>query len=523
MRRRFLNNTYKNISGDDIFIEYFTIEALEDGLTANLSINACEYCIDNGEWNTLAKATNTESINTGQTLSFRGNLTPTSINGIGTFTISKKCNVKGNVMSLLYGDDLIDKTDLTGKKYAFYKLFYNCSKIVDASELILPATTLATYCYQYMFCGCTSLTTAPELPATTLVNDCYEYMFEDCKGLTTAPELPATTLATYCYYSMFEGCTGLTVAPELPATTLATGCYGYMFYGANVLPDCSNIDFTKHNNGGLQGLFAGTKVTDNDLYNILPINPDTGKYWLPSTTLASRCYSSMFQGCTGLTVAPELPATTLANSCYYSMFAYCTSLTTAPELPATTLAEYCYEYMFNGCTGLTTAPELPATNLEESCYFEMFSGCKKLNYIKMLATDISTPSCLYNWVYNISSTGTFVKHPDMTSLPTSVSGIPSGWTVVDNVESNLITFTVIDKDYQAEEGMTWNQWLNSEYNTINAYEDNYGHYIEASAFLGEYVDGIYIISYQDGTPVLLDDIIINNHNYTYIPPTPSTD
>ena len=28
-------------------------------------------------------------------------------------------------------------------------------------------------CYAYLFSGCTSLTTAPELPATTLANKCY--------------------------------------------------------------------------------------------------------------------------------------------------------------------------------------------------------------------------------------------------------------------------------------------------------------------------------------------------------------
>lgn len=30
----------------EFIINYLTIEALEDGLTAKLSTNACEYCID---------------------------------------------------------------------------------------------------------------------------------------------------------------------------------------------------------------------------------------------------------------------------------------------------------------------------------------------------------------------------------------------------------------------------------------------------------------------------------------------
>ena len=196
---------------------------------------------------------------------------------------------------------------------------------------------------------------------------CFCDTFSFCTGLTTAPELPATTLTLCCYGGIFRGCTGLTNAPELPATTLA-----------------------------------------------------------------DHCYQWMFQDCTSLTDAPELPATILAKYCYNEMFRNCTSLTNAPELPATILAECCYNKMFSGCTALTTAPELSATTLPNDCYSNMFEGCTNLNYIKMLATDIIGPiSCLNNWVKGVSNTGTFVKHPNMTSLPTGPSGIPEGWTVQD--------------------------------------------------------------------------------------------
>ena len=153
---------------------------------------------------------------------------------------------------------------------------------------------------------------------------------------------------------------------------------------------------------------------------------------LTATRLTVVCYSAMFSGCTSLIAAPELPATTLAEQCYQSMFQGCESLTTAPELPATTLAQNCYYGMFAYCESLTTAPStLPATTLAEYCYGGMFSGCTSLNHITMLATDISANYCLGSWVEGVSSTGTFVKHPDMESLPTGESGIPEGWTVID--------------------------------------------------------------------------------------------
>ena len=150
---------------------------------------------------------------------------------------------------------------------------------------------------------------------------------------------------------------------------------------------------------------------------------------LPATTLADYCYSNMFQHCASLTTAPELPATTLAEGCYAEMFYESDGLTTAPELPATVLADYCYNQMFRGCTGLTVAPELPATTLTARCYHQMFWDCKKLDHITMLATDISAPTCLDEWVVGVASTGTFTKAAAMTSLTTGVSGIPEGWTV----------------------------------------------------------------------------------------------
>ena len=199
-------------------------------------------------------------------------------------------------------------------KFVINGLVAASGDITSLRRFDLEQTTLAKYCYYYLFRNCTGLTSAPELPATTLAISCYRNMFYGCTGLTSAPELPATTLASNCYYSMFSGCTGLTSAPELPATTLANSCYRNMFHG------CTGL---------------------------------TSAPELPATTLASNCYFSMFSGCTGLTSAPELPATTLENSCYRSMFGGCTGLTSAPELPATTLASSCYAFMFNGCTNIS--------------------------------------------------------------------------------------------------------------------------------------------------------------------------
>ena len=155
---------------------------------------------------------------------------------------------------------------------------------------------------------------------------------------------------------------------------------------------------------------------------------DASKLILPKT-VNYHCYESMFEGCSNLVATPILPATVLESGCYRTMFKDCTSLITAPELLATTLNTFCYYGMFRGCTSLIEAPTLLATTLSSSCYQYMFYGCTSLNYIKAMFTTTPSNSYTYNWVYNVSSTGTFVKNSNAEWNVTGTNGIPTSWTV----------------------------------------------------------------------------------------------
>ena len=126
-----------------------------------------------------------------------------------------------------------------------------------------------------------------------------------------------------------------------------------------------------------------------------------------------------------------LPATTIVARCYQNLFENCTALTTAPALPATTLYKFCYAYMFRDCKSLTKSPILPASVLGETCYSNMFERCSALIHITCLATDRSASNPNYRWVNGVASTGTFVKDAN-TTWPSGSSGIPDGWTVVDD-------------------------------------------------------------------------------------------
>ena len=256
---------------------YLTFTALESGtftLTIPASVDASllysvSYSVDNGAtWVTTFNTSSevvitTPTITAGNKVLWKGKGYQYAKSTGASSTFSSTCNFKasGNIMSLIYRDDFNNQKYLY-TNYSFTSLFENCSKLINAHEMVLPANNLPSYCYYSMFRGCSNLTTVPELPATKLASWCYGYMFSDCTGLTTAQSiLPATTLADYCCNSMFFNCSSLTTAPELPATTLA-----------------------------------------------------------------SQCYASMFSGCTSLTTAPELPATTLENQCYSYMFYNCSNL-----------------------------------------------------------------------------------------------------------------------------------------------------------------------------------------------------
>ena len=270
----------------DYATEYFTIESLEDGNQIGIVDSGrppIEISTDKQTWtNVTPDATPTYfiTLNAGERVYIKGSNNSYYVNSwSGYFTSTGQFNVSGNIMSLIYADDFQNKTTFSSSNdNTFANLFCNADKLISAEHLVLPATTLANDCYNSMFEGCTSLTTAPELPATTLADSCYYYMFNNCSSLTKTPELPATTLANDCYSHMFTNCSSLTKTPELPATTLANYCYAAMFRG------CSSL----------------TKAPE-----------------LPATTLVYYCYGNMFEGCTSLNYIKMLATDVSASNCLY--------------------------------------------------------------------------------------------------------------------------------------------------------------------------------------------------------------
>ena len=237
------------------------------------------------------------------------------------FDKDKEKDVNTNVMVACTSDirTLLDYSNydkVNTSQARFVKLFNNCQALTSAPKL--PATDIASDCYNGMFYYCRYLKYAPELPATILKDQCYQNMFYACVSLTSAPKLPATKLAFNCYANMFSYCYWLKEAPELPATKLAGQCYQDMF---------TNCSFSKAPK-------------------------------LPAEIMKTNCYAGMFAGCTNLTEAPELPAKQLESFCYSRMFQGCTKLSTvtmlAPSDKISEASNCCYNWLDNAGTSATS-------------------------------------------------------------------------------------------------------------------------------------------------------------------------
>ena len=218
--------------------QYLTFVALEDGtfsFSGAVSVNTLSYSLDSGlTWTTLQNSGTTPTVTSGNTILWKASGLTISNRGIGRFSSTGQFEAEGNIMSLLFGDDFSGQTSLSGKDDVFAYLFFNCVSITSAENLVLPATTLASSCYAWMFSGCTSLKIPPKLLATkrSLISTTEEYreMFKGCTSLEQIPEFPKCSVDfdQYTYTSMFENCTSLkhvTYPPHIPiGQCMFTGC-----------------------------------------------------------------------------------------------------------------------------------------------------------------------------------------------------------------------------------------------------------------------------------------------------------
>ena len=119
----------------DYSTQYLTFEVVDGGNITITDSNAdvaktIQYSTDNGStWTSLTTSTTAQelggTLNVGDKVLVKGTNTTYGTNSYyNTFGGTAKVNVYGNIMSLIYGDNFVDKKTLTDS-YTFKRLFYS--------------------------------------------------------------------------------------------------------------------------------------------------------------------------------------------------------------------------------------------------------------------------------------------------------------------------------------------------------------------------------------------------------------
>ena len=488
-------------------LPYFYVEAADpDGCTVSIDQAGLQYQVDNDGWiNYTAK--DLIPLEEGEKLYIRAGSAAAPVtnwsdaNKLTKFKCTGSFNLGGNLASLVIGEDFAQGADLTtlAPGWTFTSLFQNEKGLLSAAELEIPMNAMTAQGFQSLFYGCTNLKEPPKkLAATTLAQYCYRYMFKGCTSLQQAPVLPARTLAPNCYEEMFNGCVTLTKAPTLPAETLVGSCYKNMFYNcsnlreiammatdisagdclktwvANVAADGQfyrNPKMTAHKRS-TSGVPTSWGLLPWDEFRLEVVTPGAVSYsasdmlyslnwgeWEEYTAgtavdlavgdnvrfqnaapVPMACEGA-FSATADFTAAGNVMSlvagedyrteTSVPDEGLKGLFAGNTHLisVTALEMPATTLGSACYAQMFRNCTGLTKAPALPATILGPESYKQMFEGCTNLSMVLCDAVDISASNCTQDWLKGVKGTGLLAgNHYETAWTAGSDSGIPTGWT-----------------------------------------------------------------------------------------------
>ena len=193
-------------------------------------------------------------VNQNDKVSFYGNGTSIKDYSSTNIVSTNDVELSGNIMSLVDENYFAKATSMEGASFAGLFAGNNDlignegNHIIDASGLLLPATTLSENCYSGMFAGCIPLSGGPaELPALTLASGCYSNMFKGCDQVMWAQALvlPATELVDSCYFNMFDGCNNLYQLTCLATTINGTDCTTNWLNGVSNTSPFGDPTFTK--------------------------------------------------------------------------------------------------------------------------------------------------------------------------------------------------------------------------------------------------------------------------------------
>ena len=372
--------------------------------------------------------------------------------------------------------------------WCYGHMFEGCTSLVNAP--LLPAKKLVSSCYRTMFGGCTNLRyvkcLAEDLGQSESSNPLLSWMsnvpsggtFYKMNGVTwpsgangiptgwNVVEISGYDEQYLTFEALESGTFTLTIPSELTTTSLSSVSYsvdnGNTWVTTNNVNNSEIVITTPVVSQGYKILWkgSGTQYANSSVYSRFTstaafdvygnsLSLFRGDNFIGYTSIGNGgqvnyYLKALFYNDTNLVNAEHLILpTNYGLSCMASMFALCTNLISAPDIPPSSVYQSSYDSMFKGCTSLTKAPDLLSSNISARAYYSMFSGCTSLNYVKCLATSRSTNNPIAAWLAYVSPTGTFVKAQGATDWPSGASGIPTGWTVINDSSNGINEYSYI--------------------------------------------------------------------------------
>ena len=341
----------------------------------------------------------------------------TTINGIDSWKGSSATDVS----NMFNGDKGLTSLDLTkfnpSGATSFLGMFSGCSKLTSVGDLSKWTGSNATS-VSHMFDGDSSLKTLDLSNFALKKVQYFSSMFQGCSELTTITGMNSWDVSSAIYMDkMFAGCTALTSVGDLSKWTGSNATsVSNMFDGdsslktldlakfnpspatdfSNMFANCKALTsvgdlskWTGSNATSVSNMFNGDKaLTSLDLSNF---NPNKVQY-----------FSSMFQGCSGLTTITGINSWDTSSAIYMdNMFNGDISFEGDTNLKSLTLNNANSENLqsvegaLNGCSQLARL-DISKLNLTQANRTNFLAGCNNLWYLTLGKNSVLTNSSLPN-------------------------------------------------------------------------------------------------------------------------------
>lgn len=326
--------------------------------------------------------------------------------------------------------------------------FYRCSKLTSAN---FPACISIS---QSAFYSCSNLASI-SFPACKNIGG---YAFGRCSKLTSINFPACTSIAGSAFYN----CSNIT-SLDFPACTQI---------GTEAFYNCSNLTSISFP--------ACTSIGNYALQNC-------SKLTFANFPVCTTIGSGAFGKCYSLTSINFPVCTSVINYAFQS----CSSLTSVNFPSCLSIGNYAFNYCFN-ITSAQFGSNIPSTNVDVKAeiYLAAFSSCSKLTNLTLYWPSVAALSAINAFQSTPLSISTLTGSFGSIYVPGSLVNAyksATNWTIyADRIapipgtegdvgedegggneggNASLITFTIEGTSYQAEEGMTWDYWVNSPYNT----------------------------------------------------------